>query len=89
MGTVDRAPGGGGGTLIFYIYIGLGDFFGGQNFEIQYFFGFSEKSLFFGVVSFLRIFFWVCSLIDYFLGSFLISMYFFSFFFLGGGGYHF
>ena len=28
----------GGGTLIFYIYIGLADFFWGQNFEIQYFF---------------------------------------------------
>ena len=50
---------GGGGTLIFYIYIGLADFFwGGQNFEIQYFLGFSEKSLFLGVVGFLWIVFW-------------------------------
>ena len=47
-----------GGTLMFYIYIGLADFCG-QNFEIQYFFGFSEKSLFFGKVSFY----------GYFLGS--------------------
>ena len=34
--------GGGGGTLIFS-YIGSGHFFGVQNFEFQYFFGFSEK----------------------------------------------
>ena len=33
-------------------HIGLADFFLGQNFEIQYFCGFSEKSLFFWVVSF-------------------------------------
>ena len=35
--------GGGGGTLIFSYIRRLGPFFGGQNFEFQYFFGFSEK----------------------------------------------
>ena len=52
-----------GGTLIFYIYIGLADFLG---VKISIFVFFSEKSLFYWVVSFLWVFFGVCSLIDYF-----------------------
>ena len=39
----------GGGTLIFSYIRRLGSFFGGQNFEFQYFWGFSEKLIFFGV----------------------------------------
>ena len=35
--------GGGGGTLIFSYIRRLGPFFGVQNFEFRYFFGFSEK----------------------------------------------
>ena len=35
--------GGGGGTLIFSYIRRLGTFFGGQNFEFQYFWGDSEK----------------------------------------------
>ena len=41
--------GGGGGTLIFSYIRRLGPFFWVQNFEFQYFFGFSEKLIFFGV----------------------------------------
>ena len=41
--------GGGGGTLIFSYIRRLGSFFWGQNFEFQYFWGFSEKLIFFGV----------------------------------------
>ena len=41
--------GGGGGTLIFSYIRRLGPFFGVQNFELQYFLGFSEKRIFFGV----------------------------------------
>ena len=32
-----------GGTLKFYTYVGLGYLFGVENFEFQYFLGFSEK----------------------------------------------
>ena len=47
----------GGVLLIFYIYIGLADFFWGQKFEIQYFFGFSEKiTIFLGSEFFMDIF---------------------------------
>ena len=35
--------GGGGYSDIFYIYVGSGHFFGVQNSEFQYFWGFSEK----------------------------------------------
>ena len=48
----------GGVLLIFYIYIGLADFFGVKNLKFSIFLGFQKKSLFFGVVSFLWIFFW-------------------------------
>ena len=41
--------GGGGGTLIFSYLRRLGPFFGVKNFEFQYFWGFSEKIIFFGV----------------------------------------
>ena len=40
---VRRLPGGGGGTLIISYIRRPGPFFGGQIFEFQYFFGFSEK----------------------------------------------
>ena len=49
--------GGGGGTLIFAHIRRLGPFFGAQNSEFQYFFGFSEKLLFFGGMKILWIFF--------------------------------
>ena len=39
--------GGGGGTLIFPHIRRLGPFFWVQNSELQYFFGFSEKRIFF------------------------------------------
>ena len=42
-------PKGGGGTLIFSYIRRLGPFFGVQNFEFQYFLGFSEIIIFFGV----------------------------------------
>ena len=41
-----KTPGGGGGdggTLIFSYIRGLGSFWGVQNFEFQYFWGFSDK----------------------------------------------
>ena len=38
-----QGGGGGGGTLIFSYIRRLGPFFGVQNFEFRYFFGFSEK----------------------------------------------
>ena len=39
-----RNPGGGGGGTLMFTYIRrLGPFFGVQNFEFQYFWGFSEK----------------------------------------------
>ena len=41
--------GGGGGTLIFSYLRRLGSFFAVQNFEFQYFWGFSEKIIFLGV----------------------------------------
>ena len=40
---LQRAQGGGGGTLIFSHIRRLGPFFGVQNSEFQYFFGISEK----------------------------------------------
>ena len=46
----------GGGTLILKYTRSLGSFFWVQNFEFQYFFGFSEKSIFFGVKDFVDIF---------------------------------
>ena len=45
-----------GGTLIFSYIRRLGSFFGGQNFEFQYFLGFSEKLTFFGYEHFVNIF---------------------------------
>ena len=65
--------------LIFYIYIGLADFFGVKILKFSIFWGFSEKSLFVWVVIFYEYFFGVCSLIDYFFGSFLISKYYWFF----------
>ena len=45
-------PKGGGGTLIFSYIRRLGSLFWVQNFEFQYFWGFSEKIIIFGVWSF-------------------------------------
>ena len=61
--------GGGGGTLIFLYIHRRGSFFLVQNFEFQYFWGFSEKIIFFG-----GIFFWG----HYKIGLYLvvIAMYF-------------
>ena len=53
-----------GGTLIFSYIRRLGPFFGGQNFEFQYFFGFSEKKYFFGYEDF-GYFFGVITNLDY------------------------
>ena len=47
---------GGGCTLIFSYICRLGSFFGAQNFEFQYFLGFSENE-FFGHMKILLIFF--------------------------------
>ena len=49
--------GGGGGTLIFSHIRRLCLFFGVQNSEFQYFFGFSEKRIFLGGMKILWIFF--------------------------------
>ena len=50
--------GGGGGTLIFYIYIGLADFFFWVKIlKFSFLGGFQKNHYFWGVVSFLRIFF--------------------------------
>ena len=52
-----RGGGGGGGTLIFSYIRKLGLFFWVQNFECQYFLGFSEKNNnIFGDMKILRIF---------------------------------
>ena len=47
--------GGGGGTLKFSYICRLGPFFGGQNFEFQYFWGFQNK-YYFGCEDFVDIF---------------------------------
>ena len=50
--------GGGGGVLLyFHSYVGSGYFWGVQNFEFQYFLGFSEKLNIFGGMQILLIFF--------------------------------
>ena len=48
MAVPQWGGGGGGGTLIFSYIRRLGSFFGVQNFEFQYFWGFSEKRIFLG-----------------------------------------
>ena len=45
-----------GGTLIFSYIRRLGPFFGGQNFEFQYFLGFQKNEYFFGYENFVDIF---------------------------------
>ena len=47
-GMISSQGGGGGGTLICSYIHRLGSFFGVQNFEFQYFGGFSEKYFFLG-----------------------------------------
>ena len=56
-GKVPGGGGGGGGTLIFSYIRRLGSFFWVQNFEFQYFWGFSEKNNIFWDVKILWIFF--------------------------------
>ena len=51
-----RPRGGGGCTLIFSCIRRLRSFFGVLNFEFQYFWGFSEKRIFFGHEDFVDIF---------------------------------
>ena len=76
-GNVRNAPGGrGGGSLIFSYIRRLRSFFLIQNFDFQYFSGFSDKRIFFFLhVDFVDIVVFVC-------------LFFFVFFFLGGGGGH-
>ena len=57
MFRVSLTPGG-GGTLIFSYIRRLGPFFRVQNFEFQYFLGFSEKLILFLGMKILWIFFW-------------------------------
>ena len=56
--------GGGGGTLIFSNIRRLGPFLGVQNFEFQYFWGFSEKMYIFWGMKILWIFFGVIPKLD-------------------------
>ena len=65
---------GGGGTLIFACIRRLGSFFGVQNFEFQYFSGFSEKKTFFQSMKILWIFLGGHHKIGLYLG--VISMHF-------------
>ena len=57
-------PGGVGGSLIFPYIRRLKVIFGVQNFEFQYFLGFSEKRIFLGYEDFVVIF-WVITKLDY------------------------
>ena len=50
-------PRGGGGTLIFYIYIGLADFFGVKILKFSIFGGFQKNHYFLGSEFFKDIFF--------------------------------
>ena len=63
--------GGGGGILIFSYLHRLGSFFGVQNFEFQYFLGFSEIFFWGGGMKILWIFFEGRQKFDYIKGSFL------------------
>ena len=71
-------PGGRGGTLIFSNIRRLRSFFLVQNFEFQYFIGFSEKKNIFSVMKILWTFFGGHHKIGLYLG--LISMHFRGFF---------
>ena len=57
--------GGGGGTQKFSYIRRLGPFFGVQNFEFQYFWGFSKKIYIFGGMKILWIFFGVITKLDF------------------------
>ena len=63
--------GGGGGTPIFSYIRRLGSFLGVQNFEFQYFGGFSEKKNILGGMKLLWIFFGVITKLDNIYWSFL------------------
>ena len=56
LGRGGGSQGGGGGTLKFSYIRRLGSFLGVQNFEFQYFWGFSEKIIFLGYENFVDIF---------------------------------
>ena len=73
-------PRGGGGTLIFYIYISLADFFGVKILKFSIFWVFRKITIFW-VVSFLWIFFWGLLINRYFFGviSNFQSIFFLSF----------
>ena len=63
MTGINPRGGGGGGVLKhFHTYIGSNHFFflggGGQNFEFQYFWGFSEKIIFLGGMKIFVDIFW-------------------------------
>ena len=60
-----KGGGGGGGTLIISYIRRLGSFLGVQNFEFQYFLGFSEKNNNFLGMKILWIFFGVITKLDY------------------------
>ena len=66
--------GGGGGVLCYFHILQLRTFFGVQNFEFLYFWGFSQKMNIFGGYEILWIFFWCHHKIGLVLG--VISMHF-------------
>ena len=49
LSAIPRGGGGGREILYFHIYVGSVHFFWVQNFEFQYFLGFSENKFFLGV----------------------------------------
>ena len=64
---------GGGGTLIFHTYVGLGHFWV-KNFEFQYFYGVFRKLNNFGGMKILWIFFWFITNLDYIKRPFLFIL---------------
>ena len=70
MGGGGTLTPGGGGTLIFPYIRRRGSFLGAQNFDFQYFFGFSENKYFFWHEDFVD-YFWVITKLDYIWGLFL------------------
>ena len=64
FGKPMREPRGGGGTLVFSYIPWLVSFFGVQNFDFQYFWGFQKNKFFWGYEDFVDIF-WVITKLDY------------------------
>ena len=75
--SVCPPEGGGGGTLIFHTYVGLG-YFWVKNFEFQYFYGVFRKLNIFGGMKILWIFFWFITNLDYIKRPFLFILGVFS-----------